>query len=710
MKTKHLIKSGLLPCVMAAALVLSGGCTEQEDPVENTGKYIVINYTDTVIEVQPTPAATRGTKVTTGGISSLGVSASVYPAGNSYTSAGCGSYFFKEEVASGTPTHYYWPTSAYKLAFFAYYPYNNAAFTVQSTASATGAPTYAYTVPSSIASQLDVMTGQNVNITGGGTAAVNLTMKHRCASICFSVTNSRSSAITLSSVSIEGVKYSGTLNEETWTLASAVNSSVSNPFTLSYGSSIAAGATVNVTGTTNIFMMLPQTLPATAKVKVVVAGEDPLYADITGSWVAGTQYNYSLNVKNNTLVVVDEETEIEDWKTRIDLSMVDNAGNARATMTTANCYLIHEAGIYKLPLVYGNAIKNDKVNTEAFNPTGTSSSTFLKPFLNHNGDGITGPWITKSGSGINAGMGLTVASAELLWQDASGLISAVGIDGNYLTFNVETFTPGNALIAIKNDDGEILWTWHIWATLETYSSTTTVSGYEAAPVNLGWVPEEGTDNKRGYCPYYQWGRMTPFPPSTGAGNANHSLEGTQTNIMATVYTSEGTGEGYGTIANGIKYPLRFYYNNISGNDGRYGLYQSWEYNLWDAINTQTTYNRTVKTTKTIYDPCPPGFCVPTSGFFTYMDNNSSSLVQDKTTYYGYEWGGELWFYAGGTRARNNPATPGSVRQWGYYWSATPYSKEYANHLRFHFLSKYFKGSYPNSYRCEGFLVRPVAED
>ena len=710
MKTKHLIKSGLLPCVMAAALVLSGGCTEQEDPVENTGKYIVINYTDTVIEVQPTPAATRGAKVTTGGISSLGVSASVYPAGNSYTSAGCGSYFFKEEVASGTPTHYYWPTSAYKLAFFAYYPYNNAAFTVQSTANATGAPTYAYTVPSAIASQLDIMTGQNVNITGGGTAAVNLTMKHRCASICFSVTNSRSSAITLSSLSIEGVKYSGTLNEETWTLASAVNSSVSNPFTLSYGSSIAAGATVNVTGTTNIFMMLPQTLPATAKVKVVVAGEDPLYADITGSWVAGRQYNYSLNVKNNTLVVVDEETEIEDWKTRIDLSMVDNAGNARATMTTANCYLIHEAGIYKLPLVYGNAIKNDEVNTEAFNPTGTSSSTFLKPFLNHNGDGITGPWITKSGSGINAGMGLTAASAELLWQDANGLISTVGIDENYLIFDVNTFTPGNALIAIKNTDDEILWTWHIWATEENLSNTTTVStgsyDYIVAPVNLGWVPIDDS-GKRGYCTYYQWGRMTPFPPSTGTGNTEHTLEGAQTSITMRYYTSTGTGANFGTIANGIKYPLNHYWNYISKHAGQDTPFQTIEFNFWDAVCTVKNHNRKTRTSKTVYDPCPPGFCVPTSGLFYYMYNTLSSSVWEASPYYGRTWNNALWFPASGYRRRDSRNLE-NVLSNGKYWSATPYgdSSKWGSELIFS--SSSWQQAY--DYRAQSNCIRPVVED
>ena len=256
-------------------------------------------------------AITRGTKVTS--ISNFGVSASVYSSASTYTSAGCGSYFFNEAATAGTPTAHFWPTSDYKLSFFAYYPYNNAAFTMQSTANATGAPTYSYTVPSAIASQVDVMTGQTTNVLGGGYSPVNIMLKHRCAAVCFSVTNSRSSSITLNSISIEGVKYSGTLNEETWTLNAAVNSSLSNPFTLIYGSTIAADATANITGSTNIFMMLPQTIPAGAKIKAVVDGEE-LETELTGTWVAGKQYNYSIEVTNSSIIIVDEDSDVEDWR------------------------------------------------------------------------------------------------------------------------------------------------------------------------------------------------------------------------------------------------------------------------------------------------------------------------------------------------------------------------------------------------------------
>ena len=389
---KILISALRLTLVMGLPLFLS--CTEDLGdggngiPTSSDNLAFAINTINGEDASISNTTTTRGVQANTASLGAgFGVSCSAYPATGTYTSYGHGSYFYKVQARPNTPTAYYWPTSSYKVSFFAYYPFNNAAFTVQSASSALGAPTYAYTVPSAVGSQLDIMTGQNVNILGGGSSPVALTMKHRCAAIRFSVTNNRSTAITLNSVSIEGVKYSGTLNEDTWTLGSSVNSNSSNPFTLSYGSSIAASATADVTGTANIFLMLPQTLPATAKVKLVVDSEE-LEAAITGSWVAGRQYNYSLAVKNNVLVVVDEYTEIEDWEPYvIDLSMVDNAGNARASMTTANCYLVHETGYYKLPLVYGNAIKNGAVNTTAFYP---NTSGQLKRFVNHAGTGIFG--------------------------------------------------------------------------------------------------------------------------------------------------------------------------------------------------------------------------------------------------------------------------------------------------------------------------------
>ena len=332
------IKTLLLAGVITLAASMFAGCTEEVTPATEKSEPIVIKYTDIVANDGLTPGtktrslpdnlkpvrcilvsktgnklyasctespwpsgkavATWGTKVSTSGISCLGVCASVYASSSSYTSAGCGSYFYKESVVSGTPMTYYWPTSNYKISFFGYYPYNSAAFTVQSAASATGAPTYAYTVPSAIASQQDIMTGQVTDRPGGSASVVNMTLSHRCAAIRFNITNDRSEAITVNSISIEGVKYTGTLNENTWTVGDAVNSSSSNPFTLTCNTSVAAEATADITGTSNIFMMLPQTLPSGAKLKVVVDDEE-FETEISGSWAQGCSYTYTISMSED---------------------------------------------------------------------------------------------------------------------------------------------------------------------------------------------------------------------------------------------------------------------------------------------------------------------------------------------------------------------------------------------------------------------------
>ena len=238
-------------------------------------------------------AATRGTKVIATDITNIGVSASIYPSSSSYTSAGCGSYFYKESITIGTPTKFYWPTSDYRMSFYAYYPYGNSAFTVQSAASATGHPTYAYTVPTAIGSQVDVMTASQTDIAGGSSSPVSLSFSHQCAAIKVRITNSTTSAITVNSVSIEGVEYTGTLCNGTWTLSGTKNSSSVNPFTLTCNTAVAASATADLTGTTNIFLMLPQTLTSSAKLKMVIDSEE-YEAELSGSWQAGKTYTYSV--------------------------------------------------------------------------------------------------------------------------------------------------------------------------------------------------------------------------------------------------------------------------------------------------------------------------------------------------------------------------------------------------------------------------------
>ena len=387
-------------------------------------------------------------------------------------------------------------------------------------------------------------------------------------------------------------------------------------------------------------------------------------------------------------------------ETITDLSMVDCADNARANgMWTANCYMVHTAGDYKLPLVYGNAIKAGAANTAAYNPgEKMTENPYCANFVNHAGTAINAPWITKStsGEGVNKGMGINVTQAELLWQDAQGLVTAVGIDGDYLTLTVgkdAAEQEGNALVAAKDADGTIVWSWHIWVTKQTFAAddlaavNTGSFTYQLTPVNLGWVGE--ATSTTGYCTFYQWGRKDAFIPSTGGSNTNHTVY----NISnAPVSGISHTDNNSVTIGGNIQQPTVHNYNSSTD-----GPCRTRYYNMWDAQQTSTDI-AAAATVKTVYDPCPPGFCVPTSGLYNYIASQTKPTFNKGYTYSG------VFFPASGYRYSDSGALD-TVGASGYYWSATPDVGANGRYFTF------YSGSWHLNFnsRAMGCPVRAVAE-
>lgn len=433
---------------------------------------------------------------------------------------------------------------------------------------------------------------------------------------------------------------------------------------------------------------------------------------LTATDASGNTYTYT---KSGVTFAIGQyyEVKVKMKKQATDLSMVDNAGNARSTMSTANCYMVHTAGDYKLPLVYGNAIKDGAANTDAY--TGIENANTTLTFPNHAGKPITGPWIKNNKD--ESDNGITVVSAELLWQDAQGLVTAVGIDGDYLTLTVgkdATTQQGNAVVAVKDGSGNIVWSWHIWVTTETFATLTTVStsshNYQVTPVNLGWVPTGG-EGKQGYNTYYQWGRKDAFIPGTWNAATNHTVYNiSNTEVTGLTYTSSTTASTDATIADNIKNPTTHYKNST------YGPCNTTYYNMWDAQQTGTG-NIATATKKTVYDPCPAGFCVPTNNLFNFMSNNGSSRTMTTwdDTNKGATWdnsvvsnsitGNALFFPASGFRS-NSGGSLNEVGGYGFYWSASPDGDKYGHNL--YFFSSYWSW-YGNS-RAYGFPVRAVAEE
>ena len=481
---------------------------------------------------------------------------------------------------------------------------------------------------------------------------------------------------------------------------------------------------------------------------------DGVFDDAQPSWLtaftasgdgstAATNYNATVSAQTVSVSsgtassILAGATEVGTSSDYYDLST--NGGTT--SMTTANCYMVHAPGYYKLPLVYGNAIKNGTDNQTAYKP-GTVSNG-LANFINHAGTAISAPWITKSGTGVNGGMGITVNGAQLIWQDVNNLTTDYAIDGDYLKFKVSasSIAEGNAVIAVKNGS-TIVWSWHIWVTPETFANLTTVAtgshNYRVTPVNLGWVGS-GSITKTGYAgrsctvkisqlggqeqtfnvtqtenvtvtsvkggnsPFYQWGRKDAFPPSNGSGNTDKTVYvGTGVDSKGWAYSNTSVG-----IGTNIQKPWIHYYDSSTPT---YGPVNTTYYNMWDAQNA-TTGNITTATKKTIYDPCPPGFCVPTGNLWYYFGNGGSRTNSTwDSTNKGATWntgitGDALWLPASGYR-NGSSGSLNYVGSYGYYWSASP-SSSYSGHLLYFTSGDWGWSSYRRAY---GFPVRAVAEE
>ena len=434
--------------------------------------------------------------------------------------------------------------------------------------------------------------------------------------------------------------------------------------------------------TSEIYVAIPGIADKTVTLTATV-GEDTYTFEKTGVTFTNGKY-YAIAVK------------MAKEAAAIDLSMVDCAGTARASQWTANCYMVHTAGDYKLPLVYGNAIKNGETNTAAY--TGVTSSNTTATFPRHDGNAITAPWIKDNG--------ITVASAALLWQDADGLVTAVGIDGDYLTLTVgkdAATQEGNALVAAKTSDGTIVWSWHIWVTKQTFADLTTVAtgshDYKVTPVNLGWVGD--ATSATGYNTYYQWGRKDAFIPSTGSNNTNHTVYDIS-GATVTGFTYEANTTA--TIADNIKNPTTHYYNSTTK-----GSCSTKFYNMWDAKETSGGENIATATVKTVYDPCPAGFCVPTGNLYYYIKNGSGVSFTWDSTNMGRSLTSvtpNVFFPASGCRYGSSGSLY-NVGSLGYYWSASAYSSN-ANYARYlYFPSGSWNWDYGS--RSLGVPVRAVTE-
>lgn len=417
---------------------------------------------------------------------------------------------------------------------------------------------------------------------------------------------------------------------------------------------------------------------------------------------------------------------------------LSNSAGGAEIQNTANCYVVNAPGFYSFPLVYGNAVKNGISNPSSYTST-ASGSNILNPFVNHAGDGITDPYISNNGC--------APAKAELVWQDALNLVTNIkynnGSNGGYISFKVDRdfIKQGNAVIAIKDANNTVLWSWHIWVTDEVINNTIEVTNhdnykYQLMPVNLGWcdgntdnyarrsclikfkagnkvqiinvVQAEKTTTTYGGHPYYQWGRKDPFPPSSGLDNTTKVWYAADGSSSTTKPATANLSSGIACIKNYILNP--YVMHNQNSADNAYS-------NLWSANNLVYTVNDNI-VVKTIYDPSPVGFKLPasnafsgftTTGSYTYtaseINGTWDSSKKGQLFYCGSnKTGMTIFFPASGCHYPNTGVAGFNV--FSYCWMAIPGDQTVGHRLSYNVSYVDPVRSY---YKVCGFGIRPSRE-
>lgn len=421
-----------------------------------------------------------------------------------------------------------------------------------------------------------------------------------------------------------------------------------------------------------------------------------------------------------------------------DLSTHDIKGNT-TLRNTANCYIISHPGYYKIPLVYGNAIKNGGKNESAYQ-TSNTGTFILTHFKDHNNQDITDPWITQTNGGVNAPNG-----AKLVWADESGLVTNLAVTGSgnnaFVQFEVPaaTIKNGNAVIAVMKN-GIVVWSWHLWFTHDDALNTTACwnyqnKRYDFSEESLGmkytaWSGTSYTSPRSIKVKVRQTkGQISPATRTeavlTITQNPGNVRQGSTTlyqfgrkDAMPGVQTvSDGSftpnGGNNMSIQNGIRHPENFYNSGPSWYNNPPTGYSY--YNLWSMDNTTTGYNDNA-VVKTIYDPCPAGFHMPASNAFTGFTTNGQNYgPMNVRGAWNHGWNfnnkitspdAAVYFPASGYRGYGGDGSLRFVGDYGYYWSAVLRNTNYGCHLGFSLWDVYPQGG---DYRANGFSVHPVAE-
>ena len=329
---------------------------------------------------------------------------------------------------------------------------------------------------------------------------------------------------------------------------------------------------------------------------------------------------------------------------------------------TANCYIVSKAGAYKFKAYKGNSNELAGDLDSDIHPKGKIGHT------------------------------------KVLWEsfgtdikpEAGDLIKSADYKDEYVVFETsESYKEGNAVIAVRDDSGNVLWSWHIWLTDQPEAHVYKNNAGTMMDRNLGATSATPGDvGALGLL--YQWGRKDPFLGSSSISSS--------TTAKSTISwpSPVSTSSSCGTVSYVVANPTTF----VTASSFPY----DWHYSSRD--NTLWT---TSDKTKSIYDPCPVGWRVPDGGSNGIWSKAGFADTEYDSTNKGISFSisssSTTWYPASGYR-NDNDGSLNLVGDFGYYWSASPGS---GSVYYLYFYSGRVYPSYNDNYRAYGLFVRCLQE-
>lgn len=309
---------------------------------------------------------------------------------------------------------------------------------------------------------------------------------------------------------------------------------------------------------------------------------------------------------------------------------------------------------------------------------------------------------------------------DLLWTDFDNTegkfkITKSNGHGKGDVFEVEVAPGlcGNALVGIRldNADSPVLWSWHLWITdynpyrATLYKAQQDVFEYGVTGGSVNRYASEGwktgifsntfiMDREIGATPnpefrqfntskfVYQFGRKDPFPAKDDGSLSLYDKYNDKITIKSLLKSAE-TGDNDNMITDAVKNPTFFYTKSSNSwtHNTKYNTPVSTQ-SLWLDPLVYKNNNIVALDKKSIFDPSPPGWCIPpTTAVWDFKNMNwgsdylakgfdSAPMLGNEYAIYSYwpagytpVFSGHITFHAYAHRTSSGYSDPTQNRMW-----------------------------------------------